>query len=134
MDPVQDESTAGPIRRVLGSLANLLATALAIGRTRLELLSVEVQLEIQRTAEIVVLFIVAALATLLGLVIGAFWVILVFWDTHRLLAAGLLTAIFLGMGLLAGMLLARKLRAKPRFLSGTLQELAQDVERLRGQR
>ena len=45
-------SQQGPIGRLLRSASELLATVLAIGRTRLELLSVELQLELRRVAVI----------------------------------------------------------------------------------
>ncbi len=128
---MSSDSGAGPIRRLLASAANMLSTVLSLGRTRLELLSVEVQLEIRRTAELAVWLVVAIQATMIGLMLAAFWVILAFWDTHRLLAAGLVSAGFLALGIGATLVSAHRLRVKPAFLAGTLAELARDSERLR---
>ena len=122
----------GPIRRLLASTGNLLATVLSIGRTRLELLTVEVQLEIRRTAELAIWLMVAVQAAWVGLIMAAFWVIVFFWDTHRLLAAGLVTAAFLTLALGAALVLIGKIRSKPPFLEATLAELDRDSRRLRG--
>jgi uncharacterized membrane protein YqjE len=62
-----DEPDPGPIRGLFRSLANLLATAIGIAQTRLELLSTELQEEVHRAAEILVWTIVALLAALIGL-------------------------------------------------------------------
>lgn len=131
---VSSGSETGPIRRLLASAGNLLATLLSIGRTRLELLTVEVQLEIRRTAELAVWLVIAIQAAMVGLIMAAFWVVIAFWDTHRLLAAGMVTAAFLGIAFVATLVLARKVRVKPPFLGGTLAELARDSERLRERR
>lgn len=125
---------AGPIRRLFGSATNLLATILALGRTRLELLSVEVQLEIRRVAELAVWLLVALHATILALVMLALWVIALFWDSHRLLAVGAVAGFFLVTAVVAALVLAYKIRVKPPLLHGTLSELARDSERLRGLR
>ena len=128
---MSSESEAGPVRRLLASAVNLLATLLSLLRTRLELLTVEVQLEIRRTAELAVCLIVAIQAAMVGLIMAAFWVVLAFWETHRLLAAGLVTGGFFAIAIGAMLMLAHKLRVKPPFLGGTLAELARDSKRLR---
>lgn len=131
-DGVNGADRPGPIRRLMDSAANLLASVLALGRTRLELLSVEVQLEVRRTVELAIWAIVAAQAAMVGLIMAAFWVVLAFWDSHRLLAAGLVTGFFLALAAGAALVVVARLRARPRFLEGTLTELARDVDRLRG--
>jgi uncharacterized membrane protein YqjE len=123
---------AGPLGRLIGSAGDLLASLLTIGRTRLELLTVELQLELRRIAELLVLAFVALLAGGMGLLMGGLSIIFAFWDTHRLLAAGLVTATFFALAALAVFLLARRVRDRPRALDGTLSELARDAEQLRG--
>lgn len=121
----------GPIRRLFGSAANALATALELGRTRLELATVEVQLEIRRVAEIAVWLLIALHSGILAFFMLGFWVIVLFWDSHRLLATGLVAAFFALTALIASLLLGHRLRTKPPALQGTLSELARDIERLR---
>lgn len=132
MQASEAEPVRGPVGRLLGSLGNLLATALAIGRTRLELLTVEVQLEIRRSAELLLWALVALFTAGIGLLLAGVLVIIVFWDSHRVLAAAMVTAAFLAVALLATAILAYRVRTKPRLLQGTLAELKRDSERLRG--
>ena len=127
-----DDLRRGPIGRLVASLSRLLATILTIGRSRLELLTVELQLEVQRIAELALWAFVAVFASGVALLLSGIAVILVFWDTNRLLAAALVTGIFLAAALISIFVLLRKLRARPRMLDGTLAELTRDIERLDG--
>ena len=117
--------------RLIASASNLLATLLTIGRTRLELLSVELQLEVRRIAELLVLAFVTLFAASVGLMLVGLVVILIFWDTHRIVAAVLVTSGFVGLAAVSGLILAYKIRTKPRLLEGTLAELTSDSARLR---
>lgn len=128
----QRSDAPGPLGRLIGSAGDLLAGLITIGRTRLELLTVELQLELRRIAELLVLAFVALMAGGIGLLMGGLSIIFAFWDTHRLLAAGLVTATFLALAAVAALLLARRVRDRPRALEGTLAELARDAEQLRG--
>jgi uncharacterized membrane protein YqjE len=58
-------------------------------------------------------------------------VIFVFWDTHRLLAALLMTGVLLAVAAIAGLVLRAKLKSRPPLLDETLAELAKDREQLR---
>ena len=60
------------------SLANLVATIIAIAQTRLELLTTDLQEEMHRVAEILVWTLIALLAALIGLFLGALAIIFVF--------------------------------------------------------
>lgn len=128
------QSAAGPIRRLFGSAANALATLLELGRTRLELATVEIQLEIRRVAEIVLWLTVALHAAIVALFMLGFWIIVLFWDSHRLLAVGLVAGFFALLALFAGLMVAFRIRTRPPLLQGTLAELQRDMGRLRGQR
>jgi len=122
----------GPVSRLLGSVSNLLTTLLTIGRTRLELLSVELQLEVRRVTTLLVLAFIALFATGVGLLVAGLAIILVFWDTHRVLAALLVTGFFIGIALVAMLVLAHRIRNKPRFLEHTLAELDADSRHVGG--
>lgn len=118
--------------RFLKSAGGFLASLVAIGRTRLELLTVELQLELRRIAEFLVLGFVAVLAVAMALLMAGFAVIFFFWDTHRLLATLGVTLTFLVVAATSLGLLVRGFRRHPRLLEGTLAELSRDVEQLRG--
>jgi uncharacterized membrane protein YqjE len=126
------QSGHGPIAGLFRSLARLLATFVAIARTRLELLTTELQQEIHRVAEIMLWTLIALLAAGIGLFLLALVIVFVFWDTHRLLASILVTSAFFLIALVAMLVLRAKLRNRPRLLEATLAELATDVSNLKG--
>jgi uncharacterized membrane protein YqjE len=116
---------------LIASVSGLLATAIDIGRTRLELLTVEVREELHRMAGLLVLGLVALLAASAGVLFAGLAVIFAFWDTHRILAAVLVTGGFFALGAVAALQFRSRLRSRPRFLEGTLAELARDEAQLR---
>jgi uncharacterized membrane protein YqjE len=120
----------GPVSGLFRSVANLLATAIGIVQTRFELFSTELQEEVHRVAEIVILAAVALLAAGVGLLLLAFVVIVIFWDTHRVLAAVAVTSAFFVIAVVAALVLRAKLRAKPPLLDATLAELKKDRDSL----
>jgi uncharacterized membrane protein YqjE len=116
----------GPVRGLVRSVANLVATAVAVAHTRLELFSTELQQEVHRAAEILVWIGVALMAGGIGLFLLALVIVFVFWDTHRLLASIVVTSAFFLIALLSALVLRAKIRGKPRLLDATLTELAKD--------
>lgn len=122
----------GPVRQLIASISGLLATAIGIGRTRLELLSVELREELHRTAELLVWSAVALLAAGGGVLFAGLAIIFVFWDTHRIMAAVLVTASYFALAAFSILLVRSRLRSRPRFLQATLDELARDEIQLRG--
>jgi uncharacterized membrane protein YqjE len=134
-EPEEDtapEPRSGPVGRLLGSLDNLLATLLEIGSTRLELLGVEIQLEVRRVTTLLILMFVALFTGAVALMAAGVAVILVFWDTHRILAASLVTGCFVAIAVSVIAVLVYRIRNRPRFLDHTLAELETDGRRLRG--
>lgn len=132
--PPHDEAphgpSNGPFSGLLSSLTQTFATLVAMAQTRLELLTTELQEEIQQTANALLWAFVALFAAGIGLFLAALVVIFVFWDTHRVLAAVAMTAIFFAIAMGAALHLRNKLRNRPRMLDGTLSELARDRQRL----
>jgi uncharacterized membrane protein YqjE len=129
--PIADEeSTPGGIRGLFRSFTNLASTLVGIAHTRLELLKTELQEEVQYVASLAVWALVALLATLIGLVFGGLTVILVYWETHRVLAALLVTLGFVLLAAICAIVLISKVNAHPRFLGATLNELSKDAQAL----
>jgi uncharacterized membrane protein YqjE len=132
--PAAAAADNGPVSGLFKSIANLVATVIAIAQTRLELLTTDLKEEMHHVAGILVWTLIALLAALIGLFLGALAIIFVFWDTHRLLAAVAVTSAFFVIAGAAGVTLRTKIRAKPRMLDATLAELAKDREQLAGRR
>lgn len=114
----------------LGSLHRLAKTLLAVLHTRLELFTTEVEEEIHRAASILLWAAVALFFGGLFVLMLAVTVLIVFWDEHRVLAASLITATFLLTALVTGLVARARLRAKPRFLAASIEELKRDREAL----
>ena len=114
------------------SLRALGATLLELVGTRAELAVVELREEGERRKEMLVLVLVAALFLALGLLLAALFVVVLFWDDHRLAAIGGVTALYLAVALLAFLRLGQRARASPPPFEVTLRELATDWELLRG--
>ncbi len=126
-DSAKEAAKSGP----LDSLRSLGATFLALIGTRAELLVVELREEGERRKEMLVLAGAAVVFLALGLALAAFLVVLVFWDTHRLAAAGAVTLLYLAIGALAILRLKQKARASPPPFAATLAEFAKDLEMLK---
>ena len=116
----------GPVSGLFASIARLLATAIGVAQTRLELLTTELQEEVHRVAEIMVYTVVALLAAGIGLFMLALVVIFAFWDTHRIAASIAVTSTFFLIAVVSAVVLRAKLRAKPPMLDATIAELKKD--------
>ena len=126
------ESDEGPIGRLLSSIGNFAATLVTIVRTRLELVTVELQLELARIAGLAVWIAVALVAGAFSLLMAGVVVIIAFWDEHRLLAAVGVTGAYVLLTVIALAVILRRLRSGRRMFDGTLSELVRDAEQLRG--
>jgi uncharacterized membrane protein YqjE len=121
---------AGHAEGLLESLRGLAKTFVALVQTRLEIFASEFEEERTRLARIVMLAVVAAFCLGLAIVLLVLLVVVVFWDSNRLLAIGVIAGLF-ALGALAVLV---KLRAvskhRPKFLSTTLAELHKDAKEL----
>ena len=100
--------------------------------TRVELAVVELREEGERRKQMLVLAVAAGVFLSLAAGLLALFVVVLFWDTHRLLAAGGVTVAYLAIGIFALLRLKERARNSPPPFEATLTELARDVETLRG--
>jgi len=129
---VEGPGRAHPASGLFASARDLLATALGIAHTRLELVTTEIEEELHRVAEILVwMFVVVFFAGLTVLMV-AFVIVIVFWDDHRVLAASLTTLGFLAVTGIALLVVRAKARARPKLLEATIDEIRRDREALGG--
>jgi uncharacterized membrane protein YqjE len=129
---VSEAQNPGTSRRggLFDSLKVLTATLIAIAHTRLELLSTELEEERVRLSSMLVWALVALFCAGLGVVLATLFVVLVLWDTHRLLALGIPAILFLLGAALALLVVRGKARAKPRLFAASLTELSKDRKEL----
>jgi len=110
----------------------LVATATATLQTRLELFAVELQEEKARLLGLVLYGAVALILLAIGIVFLALFLTVLLWDSNRLLALGVFTALFLAGGGLALTLALRLARSESRLFAASLAELERDRADLEG--
>jgi uncharacterized membrane protein YqjE len=114
-----------------GSLRALGANLIALVCNRAELVAVEFQEAKARDTQKIVLVTVATLFIAMGMLLGAILVIVLLWDTHRTLAAGGVTALYLAIGVATLMRLRAIRRNSLAPFSATMSEFANDLRLLR---
>ena len=121
---------AQPSASPSGRIRRLTASFIALGRIRLELLVLEVQEEKERITAMLVWAVVSALLGCFALVFVALFITLALWDTHRLLALGGFSALFVALAL-AGVLRLRHLMGMGSSLfHSSIAELREDSRAL----
>jgi uncharacterized membrane protein YqjE len=115
---------------LMGSIKQLLSTLTSIASTRLELLANELQEERLRLTQMLFFALFALFCFGIGILLLTAFIVVLFWDDHRLAALGTLSALFLALGTLMTMLLRSKAQAKSRLFSASLAELTKDREQL----
>jgi uncharacterized membrane protein YqjE len=108
----------------------MLATLLELVSLRLELVSVEIEEQIEYAASLLLWSVAAIFFGCLTVLLLALTIVIVFWDDHRLLAAGLVTGAFALLAVGAVLVVRARLRQRPRFLVATTAELKRDASAL----
>ncbi|WIM04953.1 MAG: phage holin family protein [Candidatus Nitricoxidivorans perseverans] len=111
---------------LLNSLRSLLATAVALLKTRGELLAAELEEEKLRLLGLLLYGATAFLLLGVGAVFLAVFLTVLLWESHRLLVLGMFSAVFLTAGLIAWAVARRLACAKSRLFSDSLAELELD--------
>lgn len=119
----QDEAVPSAVRAALLSL-------LAFAQTRTRIAASEFEEQLLRLLEVAVWAVVALILLSFALLLAAFLIVLVFWDTNRLLATGLLAGLFAVAGGFSVLRVRRCMAARPKFLAATLAELNKDRQRM----
>jgi uncharacterized membrane protein YqjE len=114
------------------ALGRIGATLVAMVHTRLELAAVEVQEEARRLLGYVAWTLMAVFLAAGALLLAALFVIILFWDSYRLLAVGGMAALFALAA--AGILfkVRASFAARPPLLAATLGELRNDIDFITG--
>lgn len=119
-----------PAEGLFTSLKNLTVSLIAIIHTRLELLSTDLEEGRERFISLLATIFVALFCLCFGAVLLTILIVVVFWDTYRLLALGSLTGIFLIAGLILSAIAIRALKSMPRMFEASLAELIKDHQEL----
>src|SRR5574343_131147 len=118
---------------LFAALKNLVATLIAIGKTRAELLVTELEEEKFRLMSLWAKAIGAAFLLALGVVMLVCCVALAFWE-QRVIVFGLFSALFVGGGLVLVSSLKRQASQPSKMFKASLSELEADMAQLRRHR
>ncbi|MGH8207701.1 MAG: phage holin family protein [Steroidobacteraceae bacterium] len=126
----QDSAPPGPVTGFLADLGHLLTVLTDALYTRLELLLLDLQEGSAHLLGVLLWALIGLLAAAMTLLLGALALIFIFWDTHRILVALLLTGLFGAFALAAALVVIAKLRARHGLFAATLEEFRQDRQHL----
>jgi uncharacterized membrane protein YqjE len=115
---------------LLTSLRGLATTAVDVLRTRLELFKLEAQEEVGRVSGLLMWGIAAVLLAVVGATFFAVFLTVLLWDSQRLLALGIFSALFLGAAGLAIFMTLRLARQGSQLFASSLTELRHDAAAL----
>ncbi len=112
------------------SAKKIASTLLAIGRTRLELLSAELEEEWERMTSLLIWTLIALFCAAIGVVFATLLLVVLFWDNNRLLVLGILAVVFFVAAALAWNIARIVAKTRTRLFSASLAELTKDRDRL----
>jgi uncharacterized membrane protein YqjE len=112
------------------SLKTLSISLVGIVHTRLELLSTDIAEEREHLIALLVLVLLALFCLGVGVVLLAMLIVVAFWDSHRLLALGGVTGVFLITSAGMAWFALHKTRTRPRLFAASLAELSKDRQHL----
>jgi uncharacterized membrane protein YqjE len=115
---------------LMDSLKRMTGTLLDIVQTRLELLAYEFEAERLRVGQMLLLGSIALFCFGLSILLCTVLIVVLCWDSHRELVLASLSVLFLITGLFMANKLRYLARARPGLFSGSLAELAHDLEAL----
>jgi uncharacterized membrane protein YqjE len=115
---------------LFASVKGVAASLVAIVQTRLELLAADVAEERERLTTLLVLVLLALFCFGVGIVLLSLLIVVVLWESNRLLALGALIGLFLLLGGVFAALAVNRLRTSPRMFEASISELQKDREQL----
>jgi uncharacterized membrane protein YqjE len=121
---------APPPNGVMDTIRSFFASWVAVVKTRVEILSVEIEEQREWIERLVLLAVGALFCLSLGIILLTLFVVVLFWDKYPLAVLGGFTVLYLGSGLGFWLALRAKLKNKPRFFATTAAELGKDYAAL----
>ncbi len=116
---------------IIKNFSSVASTLHAILQTRLELLTVELQEEALRLISYFILAVMALICIAITFSLGIFLVIVLCWDSYRIIAICGLMVFFALAALLLCLGIRNSFRNKPKMLAHTRSEIEKDLMRLK---
>jgi uncharacterized membrane protein YqjE len=107
-----------------------MGTVLAMGQTRLELLSTEIEEQREWLTAMLAWTLIALFCGALAVIFTTLLVVVVFWDSYRLLAIGIMIGVFVLGTAISWRIVWNMNHRKPKIFSGSISELSKDREQL----
>lgn len=117
---------------ITAAVRRIAANVLDLARTRLELAAIELQESSRRLLGYLAWGLAAAVLGLFALALVILFVLVLFWDTHRLAAVGGMAVLFILGAVFAALKLRAGLATRAPLLPATLAELRKDAAALKG--
>lgn len=125
-------ATSGrPTLGVMDSIRTTLATTASVIRTRLEIISTELEEQREWMQSLVLLGLAGLFFVSMGLVMLTLFVVALFWESHPKAVLGVFAALYLGGGIFAVMTFRNKIKVRPKMFQTTTEELAKDEAQLK---
>lgn len=124
------ERTPGESTGLMDSLTAVGATLVGMAHTRLDLLSTDLEEAREHFLSLTILGFVALFSVGVGVVLSALFLVVAFWETHRLLMLGALAGFFLAAGVAALVFAKQRAKTTPRLFASSLSELFKDRQQL----
>ena len=105
-------------------------TLLSFAETRARLAANEFEEQVLRLLEVAAWAVAAVFFFAIAVLLVSLFIVLVFWDANRILAAGLLAGLFITGGGVSVMMVRSCLAARPKFLAATLAEFEKDRQKM----
>lgn len=116
-------------RGLFDSLRRLGSTFAALLHSRVELFAREYERERGRLARLALFAVAAVFFLALSVLTATLFVIVLFWDSQRLLAIGFLTLLYLAIGGGIALYIKHEASRGARLFSSTLEQFRQDRQR-----
>jgi uncharacterized membrane protein YqjE len=116
---------------LFSSVSRLFSNSIDLLLNRLNILSVDFEISIQRLIAILSLFLFGIFFLCMAIFLLVILLVVIFWDTHRVLVISGLLGAFIVIGLGLFLIARQKLKGMPHFFEATVAELKTDQQRFR---
>src|SRR5688572_7039002 len=124
-------SASAPPKRVVETMRSFMASWVAVVKTRVEIISVEIEEQREWLLHLILMAVAALFCISLGLIMLTLFVVVYFWETDaRLPVLGGFATLYLVGGVVLWLSLRKKIKSKPRIFSTTATELTKDYASL----
>jgi uncharacterized membrane protein YqjE len=115
---------------LIDSAKSLLATLLAMGQTRLEMFSTEIEEQREWLTAMLAWTLIALFCAALAVLLTTLLVVVIYWDSHRLLAIGIMIVVFILATAISWRIVWNMKHKKPKIFTSSISEISKDREML----